>query len=65
MLQLKSLAISVQSKIREVIGFDPTVRNIIEVFTTAVEVFMETILLYLKVLKKMLINLEKTISPKI
>jgi hypothetical protein len=38
MLQLKSLAISVQSKIREVIGFDPTVRNIIEVFTTAVEV---------------------------
>jgi hypothetical protein len=65
MLQLKSLAISVQSKIREVIGFDPTVRNIIEVFTTAVEVLWKLFLLYLKVLKKMLINLEKTISPKI
>jgi hypothetical protein len=51
MLQLKSLAISVQSKIR-VIGFDPTVRNIIEVFTTAVEVLWKLFLLYLKVLKR-------------
>jgi hypothetical protein len=38
MLQLKEFSDKLQSKIREVIGFDPTVRNIIEVFTTAVEV---------------------------
>jgi hypothetical protein len=65
MLQLKEFSDKLQSKIREVIGFDPTVRNIIEVFTTAVEVLWKLFLLYLKVLKKMLINLEKTISPKI
>ena len=39
----EGLAITIKEKIKGVIGFDPTVRNIIEVFTTAVEVFMETI----------------------
>jgi hypothetical protein len=38
-----NLAIKIKDRIKETIGFDSTVRNIIEVLTTAVEVFMETI----------------------
>lgn len=39
----EGLAITIKNKIKGVIGFDPTVRNIIEIFTTAVEVFMESV----------------------
>lgn len=43
------LGVTIKEKIKEIfttnnnIPFDPTVRNIVEVFTTAIEVFMETI----------------------
>lgn len=39
----KSLAETIRLTVKDKIGFDPTIRNIIEVFTTAVEVFMEVI----------------------
>jgi hypothetical protein len=43
----KAARLNLGRKAREVInlklGFDPTIRNIIEIFTTAVEVFMESI----------------------
>lgn len=39
----EQLAITIRATIKEKLGFDPTVRNIIEVFTTAVEVFMESV----------------------
>ena len=39
----EKLAMVIKESMTSKIGFDPTVRNIIEVFTTAVEVFMETI----------------------
>ncbi len=39
----EQLAVTIRATIKEKLGFDPTVRNIIEVFTTAVEVFMESI----------------------
>ena len=37
------LAKKLKNKVSENIGFDPTIRNIIEVFTTAVEVYLSTI----------------------
>ena len=42
-LAQQSLGESIRDKIRDKLKFNPTVRNIMEVFTTAVEVFMETI----------------------
>ena len=39
----ESLAIELKSLVRESLGFEPTVRNITEIFTFAAEVFMETI----------------------
>jgi hypothetical protein len=38
-----NLALKIKERIKETIGIDSTVRNIVEIFTTAVEVFMETI----------------------
>lgn len=40
----KSLADKLRESIRANLGFDPTVRNIVNVFTTAVEVFMYALL---------------------
>lgn len=40
---MESLAVELKSSAREKLGFEPTVRNIIEIFTAAIEVFMETI----------------------
>jgi GH24 family phage-related lysozyme (muramidase) len=40
---LESLASEIDIKIKEELGVSPTVRNIVEVFTTAVEVFMKSI----------------------
>jgi hypothetical protein len=39
----EKLAMTIKENIKGDIGFDPTVRNIIEIFTTAAEVFMETV----------------------
>jgi hypothetical protein len=39
----EKLAMVIKESMTSKIGFDPTVRNIIEIFTTAVEVFMETV----------------------
>jgi hypothetical protein len=39
----KNLGDTIRNTIREKLGFDPTVRSIIEIFTTAVEVFMKCI----------------------
>lgn len=39
----ENLGKTIENTIREKLGFDPTVRSIIEVFTTAVEVFMQSI----------------------
>lgn len=39
----ESLARELKSSARQQLGFEPTVRNIIEIFTAAIEVFMETI----------------------
>ena len=39
----EELGHKIRNDIRSKIGFDPTIRNIIEIFTTAVEVFMKTI----------------------
>lgn len=39
----EKLAMTIKESIKGQIGIDPTVRNIIEIFTTAVEVFMETV----------------------
>lgn len=39
----EALATELKSTAREALGFEPTVRNIIEIFTAAIEVFMETI----------------------
>lgn len=39
----ENLALELKSTVREQLGFEPTVRNIIEIFTAAIETFMETI----------------------
>jgi LAS superfamily LD-carboxypeptidase LdcB len=39
----KNLGEAVRKNIKTKLGLDPTIRNIIEIFTTAVEVFMESI----------------------
>jgi hypothetical protein len=39
----KGLANELKEKVAEILGFEPTVRNIVEIFTAAAEVFMETI----------------------
>ena len=39
----ESLALELKKTVRTELGFEPTVRNIIEIFTFAAEVFMETI----------------------
>lgn len=39
----RSLANEIKDKISVELGFDPTVRNIIEIFTSLIEVFIETI----------------------
>ena len=39
----KSLAITLKTKIADAIGFEPTIRNVVEVFTTAVEVYLAAI----------------------
>lgn len=39
----KDLALELKDSVREDLGFDPTVRNIVEVFTASIEVFMEAI----------------------
>ena len=41
----QKLGETIRLKIKEKLNLDPTIRNIIEIFTTAVEVFMETIYL--------------------
>ena len=38
-----ALAIEIKNVIKGELGFDPTIRNVVDVFTSAVEVFMETI----------------------
>ena len=39
----KALANELKTTVAETLGFDPTVRNVVEIFTAAAEVFMETI----------------------
>lgn len=39
----KNLAVTLKTKIAEAIGFEPTIRNVVEVFTTAVEVYLAAI----------------------
>lgn len=39
----EQLALTIRGNIKETIGFEPSVRNIIEIFTTASEVFMESL----------------------
>lgn len=39
----QDLALELKNSFRDDLGFEPTVRNIIEIFTAAIEVFMETI----------------------
>jgi GH24 family phage-related lysozyme (muramidase)/LAS superfamily LD-carboxypeptidase LdcB len=39
----KELALELKENVAESLGFDPTVRRIIEIFTNAIEVFMESI----------------------
>ena len=39
----EDLAIELKDKVAETLGFQPTVRRIVEIFTAAIEVFMETI----------------------
>ena len=39
----KKLAMEIKNKIGEALGFEPSVRQIVEIFTTAVEVFMEVL----------------------
>ena len=39
----EDLALELKDKVTETLGFEPTVRKIVEIFTTAIEVFMETI----------------------
>ena len=40
---MEALAVELKSSARQELGFEPTVRNLIEIFTAAIEVFMETI----------------------
>jgi hypothetical protein len=39
----KALAKKFEESVRDTLGFDPTVREIVEIFTAAIEVFIETI----------------------
>ena len=39
----KSLALEIKDKIKVTLGFEPTVRNMVEIFTTLIEVFIETL----------------------
>lgn len=39
----KTLANELRDTFKKQLGFDPTIRNIIEIFTVAIEIFMETI----------------------
>jgi hypothetical protein len=56
----ENLAITIKDKIKDYIGFDPTIRNIVEIFTTAIEVFMETIFLVSSSAKEDIDNSRKT-----
>jgi hypothetical protein len=39
----RALAIQIKDKVAVTLGFEPTVRNMVEIFTNLIEVFMETI----------------------
>ena len=56
----ENLALTIKSKIKDYIGFDPTIRNIVEIFTTSIEVFMETMFLVSSSAKEDIDNTRKT-----